>query len=124
MVSVEEYNELVKLLERVQSFSLGKSFYVNGVFRESGIDEMEDYLAERRRQREGPDKWAITHGSRVCYSKSLNDFVYETSPSSRTDETLADTRFNSFEECFEIFQKWRAEKLAALRADPHWIEKD
>ena len=62
---------------------------------------------ERRGQRDGPDRWGIFKGSSVL-SKSSKNFEYESMPSSRTDESLADTRFSSAQKAF-IFWKQEVE---------------
>lgn len=72
---------------------------------------------ERRSQREGEDKWGIFKNNSVLF-KSLKDFGYESMPSSRTDESLADTRFQSAQEAF-IFWKQVAEPIYIQEIKEH-----
>jgi hypothetical protein len=64
----------------------------------------ETITLERRGQREGADKWGIYKSSSVLY-KSEKRFGYEGMPSSRTNEHLADTRFNSAQEALDFWQE-------------------
>lgn len=56
---------------------------------------------QRRNQRDGSVKWVVTNGSGVA-SKECKGFVYDSMPSNRTDEHIADTRFSSIEEAIEF----------------------
>jgi hypothetical protein len=64
----------------------------------------------RMRQMDGSIKWAVRNTFGV-YSKEEQDFVAEHIPSSRTDEILADTRFDDLQEAIAIARK-EAEPLA------------
>lgn len=64
---------------------------------------------ERRSQRDGPDRWGIFRSGSVL-SKSSRNFEYESMPSSRTDESLADTRFSMAQDAF-VFWKQSAEPI-------------
>lgn len=49
--------------------------------------------------------WAICHGDRMCFSKSECDFIWESMPSGRSDEFIADTRFATAEEAFDFWRE-------------------
>lgn len=52
------------------------------------------------------NKWAICDGRR-CLSKN-GTFEFEPMPSSRDDEFLNRTRFDSMMEAYDFYQKWRS----------------
>lgn len=60
------------------------------------------YTIESRGQRDGSRKWVLMRWSFV-YSKSERDFEYEPLPSSRTDEFMEDTRFDTKMEAWVAF---------------------
>jgi hypothetical protein len=51
---------------------------------------------ERVRQRDGPDKWAIRDGFRMCLSTE-GVWDYESMPSNRPEDWIATHRFDDFE---------------------------
>lgn len=105
-----------RLLERAVKFELSHTFFCNGYICEEPYKGCDYYYAERRTQRDGFYKWALVKNG-FCYHKSVDDFCYESAPSSRTDEILKDTRFDSLEEAIECFNKWKKRKLESLRAE-------
>jgi hypothetical protein len=58
---------------------------------------------DRVRQSDGTDKWAIRTSS-SCLNKS-GEFVYEPMPSSRSDEFIKDTRFDSEQEAITAWNR-------------------
>lgn len=59
---------------------------------------------ERRQQRTGEDKWGVFKNNSVL-SKKDGVFIYEGFPSSRTEEDLENTRFNTVEEAVLFWEK-------------------
>lgn len=59
---------------------------------------------EKRIQRDGTVAWGIYCSEKSCFSKTEKAFVYESQPSSRTNESLADTRF-TFEQAMSIAEQ-------------------
>jgi hypothetical protein len=68
------------------------------------IVEMLSQIIIQNRGRD-PEAWVVVMSSFVL-SKSQNEFVYDPSPSNRTDEDLIDTRFSSAQEAFSFGRKF------------------
>ena len=58
----------------------------------------------------GNGKWCVKWWSEVL-SKSINEFVYESLPSGRTDEFIEDTRFDSKFDALDAFRQWYETKI-------------
>ena len=59
---------------------------------------------EKRAQRNGDILWGVYESERSCFNKSTKKFEFESQPSSRTDEDLADTRF-TFQQAMNIAEQ-------------------
>lgn len=79
--------------------SLATSFVVMERDRQTGQPEIAIILRDR-----APNKWAVQFDGMFVVNRDLED-VYEPSPSNRTDEFKATTRF-SLEEAWEIAEKF------------------
>lgn len=108
--NIGDYNYLVSLLEKAVQFELSPMFYANGYILPPDYSGPGSYYYAEKRKSYDKTRWAITYGS-DCFSKSLNDFIYECLPSSRTDQFLEDTRFDSIEECFDVFKTWKEDRI-------------
>lgn len=82
----------------VQSYILYKPDFLHPL-----DQNMNTVTLERRSQTAGPDKWGIYKAGSVLY-KSEKEFGYESMPSSRTPESLGDTRFSSAEEAYTFWE--------------------
>lgn len=60
---------------------------------EVGTYRTDPIYVEAMRQLDGSTKWRVTDGGNQCLWKDDLQFAYESMPSSRTDEILANTRF-------------------------------
>lgn len=67
---------------------LATSFEIRLRFDENNYNDAV-YHIERRSK----DTWAVISSGRFALSKSTYDFIYESMPSHRTEEFIADTRF-------------------------------
>jgi len=54
------------------------------------------------------EKWAITKTGYAAFSKKHKAFVIEPIPSSRTDEYLDDTRFNTAQDALDFWENANA----------------
>jgi len=63
--------------------------------------ELDDCTIEARQQIDGSKKWVIKTGNYLLGKGG--EFIYELSPSSRTEEFVANTRFGSPDECYEFW---------------------
>jgi hypothetical protein len=61
----------------------------------------------------GNGKWAICHGHSCLTKGGL--WEYESMPSSRTDEFLAETRFASSKEAFAFYEQWKAAEIQRFK---------
>lgn len=113
------------LLSMAVKFEISPCFFVNGCYtlNPEGFTECEGYYIERRKQKDDSVKWVITNGGRTCYSKREDDFIYECQPSSRTNEMIDDTRFDTIDEAFEVFDKWKEKEIKEIKASPHWEQR-
>lgn len=110
------------LLAMAVKFEVSPCFFTNGFFNPSGesVSEFSDgYYITKRKQLDETLKWSIDYDNCV-YSKKRKDFIYESQPSSRTDKILKDTRFDSMEEAFQVFNEWKKKKLIKLSKDKFW----
>lgn len=100
-----------ELLAKAIEFDAGMVVHLNGYI--CGQDDgmiYHHYTISLRTNEENQQKWAICDG-RLCLSKSKQEFVYETFPSSRTEDFINDTRFDSVEEAFEFLEEWKKKEL-------------
>jgi hypothetical protein len=58
----------------------------------------------------GAQVWAVRNSSGSAFSAEARAFVIEPMPSNRTPEYLAHTRFDSVEECEQIYNLLRNEE--------------
>ena len=82
------------------------------------IDELLDITLEKR----SPTTWVI-FSSGQCLNKE-GEWDYERTPSNRTDEYIASTRFNSIEEAVDFYLRWRSQfYLFVLKGkhDRRWV---
>ncbi len=63
--------------------------------------QVADVVLQRRPQRKGPDLWAIVEHGAVLDKDG--DWIFELQPSSRTEQYLANCRFDSAEEAFAFW---------------------
>lgn len=61
-------------------------------------------VVEIRSYREDSDVWAVTNGAEGCYNLKKQEWVYEPSPSNRTDEFIEQTRY-PLDQAWEIAQQ-------------------
>lgn len=95
---------------RAIAYDAGPEPCVNG-----GLIDLDDQaLCDRTRYRvrielrdREKGRWAIVISGGGCFSKSLLDFKDEMLPSSREENFLEDTRFDSAEEAFAFWLKHR-----------------
>lgn len=98
---------LADLSNRITSYDLGPVIRANNfLIREDNVKCPYRYDLIRMQQLEENDKWKISNGSSV-YSKSEKEFIHESLPSSRTNEVITDTRFDSVEEAVDAMNQYR-----------------
>lgn len=113
-----------ELLTRARAFSAGPPAEINGIIltaevlkkMEASRDVYEVQIAYR-----GVNRWAITNG-RTCLNKKTGDWEYEPLSSSRTEEYLEATRFESAESAFDFWFAWRDARIKVLHEDQNCIK--
>lgn len=65
----------------------------------------QEYSINKRNFKDEKLCWSLNCSSSV-YSKIVNDFVYESSPSNRTEDDYKETRFDTPLEALEAFSEW------------------
>lgn len=66
-----------------------------------------EYIIKTMRQRDSSVKYVVQNWSSVL-SKKTHDWVYQPMPSSRTEKFLEKTRFDTRDEAYTAFLKWKA----------------
>lgn len=92
----KDFERLFSQLVECEYFNMASSFVV-----------FEDYdirmyvKVERRKNLNGDIRWGVYISDNSCYSFKEKGFIIESFPSSRTDESLKDTRF-TFDQAMDI----------------------
>lgn len=93
-------------------YDVGNKVHVNGWILPPDHYEPGCRVTIERRISPEKERWAICSTGGVL-SKSEGEFVYESIPSERTAEELADNRFDSFEEALAFYKEWRPKAVQA-----------
>lgn len=90
------------MITQEQWLSMARSFQIEN------NNDLSDVWIEARQQCDGNWKWILTSGILVFNKKEMN-FIYETKyPSKLTENHIADTRFDTYQEAYDCYLKYKS----------------